>query len=104
MGHSVVLVASFTREGADAQAWQQLAGALRPTVPLLIWIDVPPAVALTPAAAWPCPRPDRLVLNRTRVRRPFPLPVVDHVLADGAAPTEVEAARLAGLLETRATH
>ena len=50
-------------------------------------------------------------LNRTAVSltghglgAEFHRPVVDHVLANGAAPTTVEAERLAGLLGGPATH
>jgi predicted kinase len=105
VGRSVVLVAPFTREGADAEAWQQLAHAMSPAVPFLIWVDVPPAVALQRR------QQRRLARDRTaslltghELGAEFPRPVVDHLLANGAAPTEVEAERLAGLLGGPGTH
>ena len=105
VGRSVVLVAPFTREGADAEAWQHLAQAMWPAVPLLIWVDVPPAVALQRRQQRGHAR-DRTAVSLTGhgLGAEFHRPVVDHVLANGAAPTTVEAERLAGLLGGPATH
>ena len=105
VGRSVVLVAPFTREGADADAWQQLARAMLPAVPLLIWVDVPPAVALQRRQQRGQAR-DRTASSLTGhgLGAQFPRPVVDHLLADGATPTNVEAERLAGLLGGPANH
>lgn len=105
VGRSVVLVAPFTREGADAETWQKLAQAMSPAVPLLIWVDVPPAVALQRRQQRGHAR-DRTASSLTGhgLGDEFPRPVVDHLLANGAAPTKVEAERLAGLLGGPATH
>ena len=99
VGCPVVLVAPFTREAADTEAWQQLAHAMRPGVPLLIWVDVPPAVALQRRQQRGHAR-DHTASSLTghELATEFPKPLVDHVLANGAAPTQVETERLAGLL------
>ena len=99
VGRSVVLVAPFTREGRDPRAWQQLAEPLLPAVPVLIWVNVSPAVALHRRQQRGHAR-DRTASSLTGPDRApeFPRPIVDHVPADGAAPTEVEAERLVALL------
>ena len=105
VGRSVVLVAPFTREGADAEAWQQLAQAMSPAAASLIWVDVPPAVALQRRQQRGHAR-DQTASSLTGqgLVGEFPRPVVDHMLANGAAPTKVEAERLAGLLGGPAPH
>lgn len=104
LGRSVVLVAPFTREGSDRQAWEQLALAVRPAVPVLIWVDVPPAVALQRRQQRGHAR-DRTALSPAAhsVGDASPRPLFEHLLADGTAPTELEVERLVGLLAAMAT-
>ena len=98
-GRSAVLIAPFTREVTDPAAWQHLADRLRPVTPVLVWVTVSPAVALLRRQRRGQSR-DRsaAVLTDHELAVEFPRPVVGHLLADGAAPTDAEAERLAGLL------
>lgn len=104
-GRSVVLIAPFTREVTNPGAWRQLADRLRPVPPVLVWVAVSPAVALLRRQRRGHPR-DRsaAVLTDQAVAAEFRRPVVDHLLADGTAPTDAEAVRLAGLLRRAGAH
>ena len=98
-GRTVVLIAPFSREVAEPAAWDELAHLLRPAAPLLVWATVSPAVALLRRQRRGHSR-DRsaAVLTDKALPIEFPRPRVDHVLADGSAPTDAEAARLVRLL------
>ena len=104
-GRSVVMIAPFTREVTEPAAWYDLAFRLRPVPPVLVWVAVSPAVALLRRQRRGHPR-DRsaAVLTDKAVAAGLGRPVVDHLLADGAAPTDAEAVRLAGLLRRAGTH
>lgn len=101
LGRDVVMIAPFTTECADRQAWLELTRQLAPAQVRLIWVTVPPEVALA--------RRIRRNLARDTLAGtvgsgpPAPTPVVDHLAASGSAEPQGEAGRLARLVRERAT-
>lgn len=96
LGRDVVMIAPFTAECADRQAWLELTRQLTPALVRLIWVTVPPEVALA----------RRIRRNLARdagagnaaVPQPAPGPVVDHVVASGSAEPQGEASRILRLV------
>ncbi len=91
LGHDVVMIAPFTAECTDERAYAQLAKQLAPARVQLVWVTVPPEVALA--------RRRRRNLARDAAARdaqPVPAtpPVVDHVAASGAAEPRGESIRV----------
>lgn len=97
IGRSVVLVAPFTTEVFDADAFARLAGELHPSVARLVWVEVPAEVTAARRRQRNLPRD----AAGTSESRPPGRPVVPHVVADGSAPSSVEVARLAALFPPR---
>lgn len=105
-GRSVVAVAPFTTEAADAVAWRELGRAWGATRVVLCWLDLDPAIAAARAAARGLPR-DVAKAGRAGERSSSggehpASPVVDRdaldLVLDGAAdPEESCAAVLARL-------
>lgn len=96
LGRDVVMIAPFTAECTDRLAWQELARQLAPAQVRLIWVTVPPEVALA--------RRIRRNLARDAAAataappQPFPSPVVEHISASGAAEPQGEATRITRLV------
>jgi sugar-phosphatase len=96
LGRDVVMIAPFTAECTDRNAWLELSRQLAPARVHLIWVTVPPEVALA--------RRIRRNLARdasaatAELPMTTPTPVVDHVPASGTAEPQGEAARLARLV------
>ena len=90
------MIAPFTREGQDPQAWAALVRQFQPTPVHLVWVTVPPEVALA----------RRINRNLARDRKAqgqqalpsVPDPVVPFLAADGAAEPRAEARRVLGLV------
>jgi predicted kinase len=97
IGSSVVLVAPFTSEVSDRQAWVRFADRFGAVPVRLVWVVVPATVAqerrrrrnLARDAAWAGGS------TADDVVKP---PVVPHLLADGTADPAAEADRLVALL------
>jgi len=97
-GRPVVLVAPFTLERANANAWEVLATRLRDAggEPTLVWVDEPPELWWERLAARAAGR-DRQRLDDKQSamaaldRHP---PVVPHVRVDGRLPAEDRAAEI----------
>jgi hypothetical protein len=92
LGHDVVMIAPFTTETSDASAWSELARQLSPARVMLVWVTVPPDVAVARRLARNLPR-DRSALQRPTIT-PSPVPVVDFVAVSGAAEVAAEARRV----------
>lgn len=96
LGRDVVMIAPFTAECTDRQAWLELTRQLAPAQVRLVWVTVPPEVALA--------RRIRRNLSRdaaaagSAAAPPAPVPVVDHLSASGSAEPQGEAARIARLV------
>ncbi len=95
LGRDVVMIAPFTAECSDAGVWATLVRQLTPAFVNLIWVTVPPEVALA--------RRQRRNLARDRsaalaaAPTAWSAPVVDHLAASGSAEPLPEARRLARL-------
>ncbi len=100
LGRDVVMIAPFTAECTDPQAWLELTRQLVPAQVRLIWVTVPPEVALA--------RRIRRNLARdaaaagSAAPEPSLVPVVDHLSASGSAEPQGEATRIARLVRERA--
>lgn len=96
LGRDVVMIAPFTAECTDRQSWLALTRQLAPAQVWLIWVTVPPEVALA----------RRIRRNLARdagaadsgPAQPFPSPVVEHISASGSAEPQGEATRIARLV------
>lgn len=96
LGRDVVMIAPFTAECSDKGAWSELAARFAPAPVRLIWVSVPPDLALARRIERNLPR-DRAMAGRSPVLPP-PRPVIDHLTASGSADPTAEAARIVGLL------
>jgi len=97
IGSRVVLVAPFTSEVSDPDAWAEFTGRFG-AIPLrLVWVAVPAAVARDRRRLRNLPR-DAAWAPASGTESDAPLPVVPHLLADGTADPATEATRLAALL------
>lgn len=96
IGHDVVMVAPFTTECSDRPAWDELTRQLQPSVVRLIWMTVPPEVALARR------RERNLARDRSaagaQVPPPAPAPVVSHLAASGSLDAPAEARRIVRLI------
>ena len=95
LGHDVVMIAPFTSECADPQAWSRLVRQLKPAWVQLIWVTVPPEVALARRIRRNLAR-DRTAAGNGTPPAPA-LPVVPFVSASGATDPKLEAVRVARL-------
>ncbi len=95
LGHDVVMIAPFTAESSDAAAWAELSRQLSPARVLLVWVTVPPEVALARRVQRNLPR-DRSA-GLVAKARPTPIPVIEFLPASGAAEPFGEARRIAAL-------
>lgn len=92
-GVDVVLVAPFTAELAGGAAWKELAEAVAPVAPFVVWIDVPADVRAARIAGRGASRD---AVADSVGDRP---PVVPHLRVDGAGPTtDLVRAVLAGMV------
>jgi hypothetical protein len=97
LGRDVVMIAPFTAECSDAVAWSALADRFRPASVHLVWVSVPPEIAVARRAQRGLPR-DRVVVNSPDLSRPpASQPVVDHLSVSGTADARNEAIRIAGV-------
>jgi len=105
-GTSVLLVAPWTTERRDPEAWAALASALAASggVARLVWVSLDPSAVLARLRdrglqrdAAKLAAPERW-LDEARPDEP---PAVDHLAVDGARPADAEARRIAGLLSGR---
>ncbi|GGM10983.1 hypothetical protein GCM10011594_33650 [Nakamurella endophytica] len=95
IGRSVVMVAPFTSEIRDPAAFDALAAQLSPARVLLVWVTVPPEVALARRLRRNLPRDRAADLSAVpAATEQVPPPAVPHLAADGAAESGAEAARL----------
>lgn len=94
LGRSVVMIAPFTAEVADPEAWRVLTTQLAPARVVLVWVTVPPEVAHQRRVRRNLPRDRSAGQAVTMVAAP---PVLDHLPADGAADAQSEARRLVAL-------
>ena len=100
LGRDVVMIAPFTAECADPQAWSALTRQLAPAQVRLVWVTVAPEVALA--------RRIRRNLARDAVAAtagplpPAPDPVVDHLVGSGSAEPQGEAMRIVRLVREQA--
>ena len=94
VGRDVVMIAPFTRECSNRQAWSLLADQVGDAHVRLVWVTVPPEVALARRIA------RNLARDRTAgaVPPPTPAPVVEYIEASGSADPALEAARVAALI------
>jgi predicted kinase len=95
IGRDVVLIAPFTAETSDAAAWSELVRQLQPAQVTLVWVTVPPEVALARRVQRNLPR-DRtahLIATPQQARSP----VVDFFPASGVADPHAEAGSIAAL-------
>jgi predicted kinase len=95
IGRDVVMIAPFTTESADPEAWAELVRQLVPAQVHLIWVTVPPEVALARRVHRNLAR-DRSALAGGVPRTPA-TPVVEYLPASGSADPEAEALRIARL-------
>lgn len=100
LGRDVVMIAPFTAECTDRQAWLELSRQLAPAHVRLIWVTVPPEVALSRRVRRNLAR-DTLAAH-TGLPQPAPTPVVDHLSASGSAEPLGEATRIARLVREQA--
>lgn len=97
LGRDVVMIAPFTAESSDSAAWAALADRFRPASVYLVWVSVPPEIAVARRAQRGLPR-DRVVADFSGRLPPVGLePVVDHLTVSGTADARNEAIRIAGL-------
>lgn len=101
LGRDVVMIAPFTAESADPQAWAELTRQLAPARVRLIWVTVPPEVALARRIRRNLARD--ATAARSDLLQPAPSPVVEHLSASGSAEPQAEAARIVGLIRERPT-
>ena len=94
LGTDVVIVAPFSREVADAGAWREMTELLDPAGVCLVWVKVPPEVAVERRRARGLPRDVAANLS-DHDRRVAAAPVVAHVVADGTFDPAQEAGRVA---------
>lgn len=99
LGRDVVMIAPFTTECTDQQAWLELSRQLAPAQVRLIWVTVPPEVALARRIRRTLARD--AVAGNSGVPQPAPVPVVDHLAASGSAEPQGEASRIARLVRER---
>jgi len=99
LGRDVVMIAPFTAECADQQAWLQLTRQLAPAQVCLIWVTVPPEVALARRIRRNLARD--AAAGTAAVPAPAPDPVVEHLSASGSAEPQGEAARIARVVRER---
>ena len=97
IGSSVVLIAPFTSEVRDADAWAAFGARFDPVPVRLVWVAVPAAVARERRRRRNLPR-DTAWTQPATTGAEAPLPVVPHLLADGTADPATEAVRLAAAL------
>ncbi len=97
IGNDVVMVAPFTAECSDPQAWAELTRQLQPSVVHLIWVTVPPEVALARRLQRNLAR-DRSAVG-AQVPPPTPAPVVPHLAASGSVDAPPEAERILRLIQ-----
>jgi predicted kinase len=100
LGRDVVMIAPFTAECTDRLAWSELTRQLAPAQVRLIWVTVPPEVALARRIRRNLAR-DALAAS-AGPPRPAPIPVVDHLSASGSAEPQGEAMRIARLVRDAA--
>lgn len=92
VGRPVVLVAPFTTEISDPNAWADAFADFEPTAVTLIWVAVPPDVAHERRRRRGLPRDLAATLEDRHAAATRP--VVPHLPVNGAAPTTVEVARI----------
>jgi predicted kinase len=89
IGRDVVLIAPFTTESSNSGAWSEVVRQLRPAHVTLVWVTVPPDVALARRVQRNLPR------DRSAQRGAAPTqagqPVIDFLPASGAADPDAEA-------------
>ena len=95
LGRDVVMIAPFTAESSDREAWAELARQLSPARATLVWVTVPPEVALARRLQRNLPR-DRSA-QLVSAPPPAPTPVIDFLSASGSAEPLGEARRIADL-------
>ena len=96
LGRDVVIIAPFTAECADARAWAHLTRQFAPARVALIWVTVPPEVALARRRRRNLARD--VAAGSAAPPRPAAPPVVEHLVASGAAEPGREAARIVRLM------
>jgi predicted kinase len=100
LGRNVVMIAPFTAESSDVVAWAGLARQLAPARVVLVWVTVPPDVALARRRQRNLPR------DRTAGELGVPVssadPVVEFVAASGGLEAGGEARRVAKLIDAMA--
>jgi predicted kinase len=100
LGRNVVMIAPFTAESADPGAWAGLVRQLAPARVVLVWVTVPPELALARRVQRNLPR------DRTAGQLPPPMstpePAVEFVAASGAVEAGGEARRVASLIDASA--
>lgn len=105
-GTSVLLVAPWTTERRDPEAWTALASALAASggVARLVWVRLDPSAVLARLRDRGLQRDAEKLAAPERwlgEARPDEPPAVDHLAVDGARPVDAEARRVAGLLSGR---
>ncbi len=98
LGRSVVMIAPFTAECADAAAWSALVGQLSPARVILVWVSVDRDLALARRRRRNLSR-DSALTAEASLPPPVPEPVVHYLPADGAADPTSEATRLMAEIE-----
>lgn len=96
VGRDVVMIAPFTRECSEPESFAQMVAQLGTARVRLIWVTVPPEVALARRVARNQAR-DRSA-STVVARLSTPRPVVDHIEASGAADPVAEAVRIAAIV------
>ena len=81
LGRTVVLVAPFTQEVADRDAWAQLCAPFGAIPVVLLWVTAPPQVIAERRRHRSLPRD--LAADLSRHRRPPAGPAVEHFAIDG---------------------
>ncbi len=99
LGRDVVMIAPFTAEISAAAAWSELSRQLSPARVVLVWVTVPPAVALARRQQRNLPRDRSARVVATPARTL--LPVVDFLPASGEVEPFGEARRIAHLAGQR---
>ncbi|MBM9475402.1 AAA family ATPase [Nakamurella flavida] len=96
LGRDVVVIAPFTREATDADAWGSLRRRLAPVPARLVWVAVPTAVAQARRSARGLVRDLKgtPVPADAALARVGGAPVVPHLLMDGSADTQSEVRRV----------
>ncbi|MET3807456.1 putative kinase [Nakamurella sp. UYEF19] len=99
LGRTVVMVAPFTAESADPRQWAELVRQLSPAPVHLVWVTVPPEVAVARRRRRNLARDRAAALDAVPVATPDP--VVPHVAASGSADPEFEGFRVLELLRSQ---